>query len=404
MLFTATVTDKTGARRTLAREGLSSREVVASLRAEGYVVAAVELAEGDARREPPWWSPAWLRPMHGFDVEIGLQQLASMLKSGVSLLVALETVADQALSPRAARVWRAVQESVASGGTLSSALAAQGRRFGAAAIELVRVGEQSGELDAALLHAAQQLESQRNLRTLVLNALAYPVFAIVMAVGVCAFLVVGVIPKIAEFLESGGASLPATTQILVDVADWLRANGLAVLVVIAIAVIAFFVARMVPAGRRALDTIALRLPVAGRIQRLAGTAVFSRAMGMLVESGVTLLDSLDVVRSLLANTRLAGRVREAYGTVLRGGQLAPALKARGDFMPMLSQMVAVGETTGSLGEAFAEVARFHEMMLAVAIKRFSVAIEPVLIVITGGIVGYVYIAFFMALFSMAGVS
>ena len=404
MLFSATVTDKSGARRTLAREGTSSREVVAALRAEGYVVASVEAAEGAKGREPPPWSPAWLRPMTGFDVEIGLQQLSSMLKSGVSLLAALETVSEQALSPRASRVWKAVQDGVASGGALSSALAAQGRRFGAAAIELVRVGEQSGDLDAALLHAAQQLESQRNLRTLVLNALAYPVLAVAMAIGVCAFLVVGVIPKIADFLESGGASLPATTQILVDVAGWLRGNGVSVLAAIAAIVILFLLARLMPAGRLALDTVSLRLPIAGRIQRLAGTAVFSRAMGMLVESGVTLLDSLDVVRSLLSNSRLAGRVREAYGTVLRGGALAPALRARGDFMPMLSQMVAVGETTGSLGEAFAEVARFHEMMLSVAIKRFSVAIEPVLIVVTGGIVGYVYIAFFMALFSMAGVS
>ncbi len=404
MLCDATIVDSGGTRRNVRREAASAHEVVAALRAEGCVVVSVEVADGAGHREPPPWSPAWLRPMSGFDVEIGLQQLASMLKSGVSLLVALETVAEQALSPRAARVWRAVQEAVAAGGTLSSALSAQGRRFGAAAIELVRVGEQSGELDAALLHAAQQLESQRNLRTLVLNALAYPAVAVTLAIGVCAFLVVGVIPKIADFLESGGASLPATTQLLVDLSGWLRANGLAVLAGIAAAVLLFLAARLVPAGRLALDTVSLRLPVAGRIHRLAGTAVFSRAMGMLVESGVTLLDSLDVVRSLLSNSRLAGRVREAYGAVLRGGALAPALRARGDFMPMLSQMVAVGETTGSLGEAFAEVARFHEMMLSVAIKRFSVAIEPVLIVVTGGVVGYVYIAFFMALFSMAGVS
>ncbi len=404
MLFRATVTDKTGARQTLAREADSASAVSSALRGEGFVVIGIEAVGGAERRGPPPWSPAWLRPMRSFDVEIGFQQLSSMLKSGVSLLAALDTVAEQALSPRAARVWGAVQDAVASGGALSDALAAQGDRFGPAAIELVRVGEQSGELDAALLQAAQQLESQRNLRSLVLNALAYPAFAVLMAIGVTVFLVVGVIPKIAEFLESGGAALPAATQFLVDLAGWLRLNGVSVLIGIALAVAAFFIVRLIPAGRLALDTAALRVPIAGRIQRLAGTAVFSRAMGMLVESGVTLLDALDVTRSLLSNRRLARRVREAHDVVLRGGALAPALKERGDFMPMLSQMVAVGESTGSLGEAFGEVARFHEMMLAVAIKRFSATIEPVLIVITGGIVGYVYIAFFMALFSMAGVS
>ena len=171
----------------------------------------------------------------------------------------------------------------------------------------------------------------------------------------------------------------------------------------AAAIAAFFGLRAIPSVRLALDAFSLRMPVTGRISRLAGTAVFSRAMGMLVGSGVTLLDSLDVAAGLLANRRLRLRVREAWEAVMAGGTLSPPLKARGDFMPMLSQMVAVGERTGSLAEAFAEVAKFHETMLAGAIKRFSVTIEPLMIIVTGLIVGYVYLAFFMALFSMAGV-
>ena len=404
-VFKATIRDRDGIRRNLSRVGNAKGEVIAALRAEGCVVVGIEEARGTERKIaglPPPWHPAWLRRMGSFDVEIGFQQLASMVRSGVSILLALETVADQAMSPRASLVWHAVRDKVASGTGLSEALAAQRGRFNEVVVQLVRVGEQSGELDSALLHAAAQLESQRNLRALVVNALMYPVFATVMAVAVSVFLVVGVIPRIAEFLEAGGAQLPAMTQMLVDAASWMRANGLAVLAVVAGLVAAFFAVRAFPPGRLALDTAALKLPVTGRIRRLSGTAVFARAMEMLVQSGVTLLSSLEVSRTLLGNRRLRGRIAGAYEAVLRGEPLAPSLKRAREFMPMLSQMVAVGETTGSLGDAFGEVAHFHEKMLAIAIRRFSAVIEPLMIVVVGGIVGFVYLAFFLALFSMAG--
>lgn len=405
MLFSATIVDPSGTRRTVRRDAASARDAASSLRAEGCAVVAVEETKdgavgADAR---PFWHLSWLKPVTRFDIELGLGQLASMVKSGVPLLESLDTVAEQSVSPRAARLWRRVRDRVASGSPLSEALRRDARRFGEASIALVRVGEQSGELDAALLHAAHQMESQRNLRSLTMNALAYPAFAIVAAIGVCAFLVVVVIPKIAAFLEGGGAELPAMTRNLVDISDWLAANGIAVLGGIAAVAAAFFAVRAIPSGRLALDTAALRIPVSGRIFRLAGTAVFARAMGMLVGSGVTLLDSLDVSAGLLQNRRLRRRVVEARDAVMAGGALSPPLKGAGGFMPMLSQMAAVGEATGSLAESFSEVARFHEAMLAVAIKRFSVTIEPLMIIVTGLIVGYVYVAFFLALFSMAGV-
>ena len=402
--FTATVLAPDGRRLTLRRSAPTAHDASAALRAEGHLLLSLAPAADPALSAFRFSPFSWLRPVRSFDVEIGLQQLALMLKSGVSLLLALETVAEQALSPRAARTWQRIRDAVASGTSLSDAIAACGRRFGAAVVELVRVGEQTGELDTALLHAAGQLESQRNLRTLLLNALAYPFFAVVLALGVSVFLVVGVIPKLAAFLETGGAALPASTQFLVDLAAWLRDRGPWVLLALAAAVLLWLAVRAIPAGRLALDTLSLRIPVTGRIRRLAGTAVFARAMGMLVGSGVTLLVSLDTARALLANRRLADRVRGARDAVLRGGALAPALHPRGDFMPMLARMVAVGETTGSLSDAFSEVARFHEMMLAIAIKRFGAAIEPILILLVGGLVGYVYIAFFMALFSISSMS
>lgn len=402
--FEATVRTSAGKRERVKRIAATQREATSSLRDEGHVILSVkELSEDGAASGslPPPWHPSWLKPMGPFDIEIGFRQLASMLKSGVSILVALETVAKQAMSPRASKVWFNLYEMVSSGISLSSALSKCNGIFSAVTIELVKVGEQAGELDSSLLHASRQLESQRNLRSMVVNALTYPIFAVVMALSVSVFLVVSVIPKIGDFLQSGGASLPAITQLLLDISEWIRINGL-LLIIFTVAFLAFIAAlKMTSAGRLFLSTVLLRIPVVGNIQRLSGTASFARAMEMLVQSGVTLVEALDVVRPLLSNARLSLCVRDAYEAVIRGETLASVLRKPGAFTPMLGQMVAVGETSGSLPEAFGEVARFHESMLKVTIRRFSVTIEPIMIIITGLIVGFVYLAFFLALFSMA---
>lgn len=402
--FEATVRTSAGKRERVKRIAATQREATSSLRDEGYVILSVkELSEDGAASGslPPPWHPSWLKPMGPFDIEIGFRQLASMLKSGVSILVALETVANQAMSPRASKVWFNLYEMVSSGISLSSALSKCNGIFSAVTIELVKVGEQAGELDSSLLHASRQLESQRNLRSMVVNALTYPIFAVVMALSVSVFLVVSVIPKIGDFLQSGGASLPAITQLLLDISEWIRINGL-LLIIFTVALLAFIaVLKMTSSGRLLLSTVLLRIPIVGNIQRLSGTASFARAMEMLVQSGVTLVEALDVVRPLLSNARLSLCVRDAYEAVIRGETLASVLRKPGAFTPMLGQMVAVGETSGSLPEAFGEVARFHESMLKVTIRRFSVTIEPIMIIITGLIVGFVYLAFFLALFSMA---
>lgn len=402
--FTAKIKDPAGTIKTLSRQSESRQAFTAWLRSGGNIVLAVNETQEAEPEDGAWpfWHPAWLKPVTSFDLELAFRQLGSMLKSGISLMMSLETVAAQARIPRAAKLWNAIAAKVAAGNSLSFAMEQTSAKFNEVSIQLVKVGEHAGELDTSLLHAAEQLENQRNLRMMVANAVTYPAFATLMAIGVSVYLVAVVIPKISEFLESSGAALPPITRLLMDISFWVRTNGLFLLGGVIIAVLVTAAVRLTKTGRDVTDLALLRLPVAGPILRLSGTAVFSRAMSMLVESGVTLLDALTVTGRLLANSRLARRVNEAKDSVIRGTSLAEALKGAKEFMPMLRRMAAVGETTGSLGEAFAEVARFHEMMLAISIKRFSITVEPAMIFVTAVIVGFVYLAFFMALFSMAG--
>lgn len=392
-----------GQTQTGQAESESASRLAEQLRADGLMVLSVTPAKAQSVRQdglPPWWDPAWLLPVTSLDVELGFRQMASMLRSGVSVLTALKTTSMQSSRPRAASLWLNLEDHIRRGGTLSDAMRLNKRCFTDYIIQLVRVGEHSGEMDTSLSRAAEHLELHRNVRMMVVNALIYPCIATVMAVGVSAYLVFAVIPKISVFLEASGARLPGVTQALIDVSHWLRLNGpLAAAIVIGV-IAAWFAIRRHSVGREMQDSILLRLPVAGRILRLSATAVFARGLGLLIDSGVTLLDALSALEQLLSNRRLSRRIARAREGVMRGETLATMLEQAPEFLPHLARMTAVAEATGTLGPTLEEVARFHESLLVIAIKRFSVLIEPLMIIVTGGIVGFVYIAFFMALFSM----
>ena len=399
MTFLVTAIDPAGRRQRLTREAADRDSLAARLRAEGLVAVAIE----ESVREKQSGRDGFVfGRFTSFDVEMGLRQLAAMLKSGVSLTSALATVSEQADGKKARTVWSRVAERVRGGLSFAEALERSRPKFGGITVRLAEVGERSGELDKALARAADELEQRRNLRNAVVNALVYPFIAVALAIGVSAYLVTVVIPKLSEFLRAGGVELPPLTEALMDFADGVNAHGLAVLGWLGAAVAGWFALRLVGKGREFEDALLMRLPVVGRILRLSGTALFSRALEIMLSSGVTLLDALETSSGLLPNRRLSRRVREAREAVIAGGSLARALEPGREFLPMLRRMAAVGEATGSLPEAFAETARFHEMMLALAIKRFGMLIEPVMIVVTGLIVGFVYLAFFTALFALAG--
>jgi type II secretory pathway component PulF len=401
MVFRVTARDAMGITRTQEREAESRSALMVRLRTEHVVVLSIEEVHTHDGL-PPFWHPAWLKPMTGFDVEMGLRQLASMLRSGVTLVKSLATVAEQSLSPRGQRIWQDVRNMIEHGDTFAAALSNHPRHFSEIVVRLVEVGEKSGELERAVTRAADQMEAKRNLRMAVMNALLYPFIAVSMAIGVSAYLVIAVIPKLAEFLTAGGAQLPPITQMLLDFATWVQLNGLNILIGLVAAILVWIAIRLHSIGHEMEDAFLLRIPITGRILRLAGTALFSRSMQIMTESGITLLDALTTAARLMTNRRFRRRVAASHDGVLRGESFETSLRPAVEFTPMLRRMVAVGEVSGALPETFSELARFHEMLLALAIKRFGMLIEPVAICISGTIVGFVYIAFFMALFAMAG--
>ncbi len=401
--FTFTARDTSGATQGGVLEANTASAAVQELRDRGWFVLdvraeAVPRAPGQtlASLAPSQWLPA-----RSLDVELSLRQIAVMLRSGLTLLESLANAIEQARRPAMGRVWQSVAERIQEGSSLADAMARH-TLFSPMVIQLVRVGEQTGNLEPVLNRAADALENRRDLLATTLTALAYPAVVVVMAIGVAAFMTLSVIPKLQQFLATIGRKLPAMTQLLLDISDVIQVYGLYVGGTLAFAVASVVAVYFWPPGRYWIDRTALRIPLVGKLFRLAGTVSFARALSALLESGITLLEGLRTIERLQGNRYLAELVSSARMSVMQGGSLAPRLLAPGAFMPMLGRMVAVGESAGTLDEVLDEVARFHEDQLRRAVKRLSVIIEPVIIIVIGGIVGFVYIAFFMALFAAGG--
>lgn len=398
MKWRAEIRTPAGERREVEVEAADRTGALAAARREGGVVLGLREGAVKTRRRR---RGSWL-PMKKQEQETGLRQIASMLKSGLPLLDALRTAADPGGGGgRSSRTWGDVAEGIERGRSLAQAMEETGK-FDMYTLALTRVGEQSGELDTTLVQAADALEKRRENRALVVNALFYPVTVGLLTAAVVWFMMTKVIPQMRDFIAEGQGELPEVTQALIDVSDWIGRNGLAIAAWAAGAVAAWWLVRRTAAGREWTDALLLRLPLTGKILRLATTATLARSLSILLESGLTLMDGLEVARGLFRNRRIARRLAESRERIMRGSSFASTLEGAREFMPMLARMAATGEATGTLGSALAGVAAFHEAQLKAAIRRFGMLVEPALIFIVGGIVGFVYVAFFMALFSLAG--
>jgi type IV pilus assembly protein PilC len=389
----------------------SSSAAASSLRARGWIVIFVRAAaaprgrpagNGGPRIARRTFNPlTWLPPTKG-DVELSLQQLAAMLRSGMTLSASIRVAAEQATRPAMAQVWLRVGEQIQTGATLNHAMSRQTRCFPDFIVQLVKVGEASGTLDLVLTRGSEQLERARGLRLTLINALMYPLIVVFMAFTVTAYMLLSLIPKLEKFLSNRNKRLPAITQALLDVSNWLQAYLPHIALGIVLAIIGIWLVRLWPKGRLLLDGWLLRIPIVGGILRTAATASFARTLGMLLESGITLVTGLGILEGLLANRALSRHVVAVRDSVIAGGPLAEPLTNGGFFAPILGRIVAVGEATGTLDTVLTENAEFHEKRLAAHIRWLSTIMEPAIIVIVGGIVGFVYIAFFMALYSAVG--
>lgn len=329
------------------------------------------------------------------------RQMAFMLRAGLPLAECLQLASSQISSPRLNLALRLMYRDIENGQPLSASLRKHRDVFSDIAINLVVAGESTGELDVIMERLAVHLEKKSQLRKQLINALIYPVMVILAAIGVATFMVVAIIPKFAQFIQGRGKRLPESTQALIDGAAFLRENGFIILAV-AIAVILFvFILYKTYKGRRIIDRVVLSMPVMGKPVIYASMAQMNWALSILMRSGITIFDSLKITADLLANKIYSDKLKSASDKVMAGRDLASSIK-HPQIPEIVTHMTAIGERTGSLDRIQQELGVYYQELLEVVIKRLSAMIEPVMILVIGVMVGFVYFAFFQALFALAG--
>jgi type IV pilus assembly protein PilC len=376
---------------------------IALLRSRGLVPMRIEQRAAEQpgaslveSERPGLWGR--IMPGGGEQIEIGLYQIAVMTRNGVNILTALRTVAAQTPYVRLRQIWLGVADRVQSGSSLSQALT-DGRRFNRLVVQMVKVGEQTGELDKVLTRTTVILRKRREILNQQITAMGYPVVVLLAAFAISGWMVVGVIPALAKFLRTVGRKLPAITQALVDVSTVVTTNLPLVIIVLVALVGGIVVMYRYPPTRLVMDRLVLCTPVVGPALRTAASALFARSMAVFLRSGVRVVDGLGTLSALHSNRWLGQIVDRARTSVLRGAALAPSLRAPQGYTGMLTGMIGIGEQSGALDEVLDEVANYHEFHLEQLLKRVSTVFEIVTILVVGGIVGFVYIAFFVALFA-----
>jgi len=390
--------DRSGSIQAGVLEEASLEAAVNVLRTRQWLVLEIDRADEDpsSGKGLGWWLP-----LRAVDIEMSLRQLSLMLRSGVPLLDATKIIHENAERRELHQIWSHISDDILEGASMAEAMEAHGS-FPAVAVYLTRVGEQTGELDTTLLRAADIVRARRKLRSQIMMAMAYPSVVFLAGIAVTLFMVFAVIPRIQRFLETLGKGLPLITQILVNITSFLNDHAMTIGIGTVLTVVSFVVLMVWEPSRYWIDRLLLWVPVFGGVFRTAAAASFARNLQTLIQSGVSLLDGLRSVEDLVGNRRLREQLSATRDLVVEGSSLAEAVRQKANFTPMLPRILAIGESSGRLDEVLSEAADYYEERLEAMISQLAAFVEPVMLLVVGGIVGFVYVAFFMALFAAAG--
>lgn len=329
------------------------------------------------------------------------RQFAAMISSGVALLRTLTIIVDQCKNRKMKATLDEVRRSVEAGLSLSDALAKHPKVFDKLFVSMVRAGEAGGILSEVLLRLADFLENRQRLNAKVRSAMVYP--SVVLAVAVLVFwaMLTFVLPVFQGLFKSIGGELPAYTQFLINLSEYMRSIWMA-LFVICVIIGVWMLKRYhkTDTGKLYIDTTILQLPLFGDLVNKVAVARFSRTFGTLIRAGVPMLSALDVVKETSGNAVVSRAIERVYNEVRQGGTVAKPMAKNTIFPPMVTQMVAVGEETGRLDDMLAKIADFYDMEVENQVDSMTSLLEPIMVVGIGGIVGSVVVGMYLPIFTV----
>ena len=351
-----------------------------------------------------WWQKLTEKKVSSMDVQLFSRQLYTLLKAGVPIMRGLAGLQESAISPAFGRIIKDVRESLDAGRELSAAMARHPTVFTPFYLSMVRVGEMTGRLDEVFLRLFDHLEFDRDMRARVKSATRYPTFVIAAMIIAMVIVNMFVIPQFVKVFASFNAELPLMTRILIGTSAFMVAYW-PLLLVLTIAAIAGFKAwlRTVP-GRYTWDRYKLRFPIAGKIILKGTMARFARSFALSSTSGVPIVQALTVVSQTVDNAYLCARVEQMRDGVERGDSILRTSVAAGVFTPVVLQMIAVGEESGSLDDLMDEIAQMYEREVDYELKTLSAQIEPILITFLGAMVLVLALGIFLPVWDLGKVA
>jgi type IV pilus assembly protein PilC len=336
------------------------------------------------------------------DKAIFSRQFAALVNAGVALVRGLGVLADDCSNRKLKQALLAVNSDVQQGTSLSDSMRKHPACFDDLYVALVQAGEVGGVLDEVLNRLAKLLEDLNRLQNQIKSALAYPVTVGILAVVIFLAMTMFLLPIFADMFQSFDAELPLFTQIMLGVSRFLRQPLNWVVMVGVLALVAFFLRRYYATvnGRRTIDRFALKMPLFGDLIQKTATARFCRTFGSVSRSGVPILTALEIVRDTAGNQVIAEAVDEARKDVQTGGMISLALQKHSVFPAMAIQMISIGEETGELDQMLMKVADFYEDEVEQAVKALTSIMEPLMIVVLGGMVGAILISMYLPMFRL----
>lgn len=405
-IFSYQATDKRGQEVTGMVEADSLALAINQVRSLGYFPTKVKEDAGKlARKKRAKKKGAGMAIAIGGSVKrkqitLMTRQLATLIDAGLPLLRSLSILYDQQKPGKLKNILDELVNDVQSGTTFSEGLAKHPKAFDKLYVNMVRAGEVGGMLEVVLNRLADFAERREALARKVKGAMIYPIMVLLVAGGVVTFLLMRVVPTFAEIFSDLGGALPAPTQFLVNLSEALKESFLKMILYAVGIIVGVRMIFKIEIVRAIKDRVVLRLPLLGQLTRKIGVARFSRTLGTLITSGVPILQSLSIVKETIANRVIANAVGEVHDSIREGETIAGPLEESGAFPPMAVNMIDVGEETGNLDSMLLKVADIYDAEVEVAINGMLQMLEPAMMVVLGGIVGFIVISMYLPIFSM----
>lgn len=328
------------------------------------------------------------------------RQLSAMLGAGMSIVATLDGLHDQTSNKNFKIVIENLKKGIEGGQAFSESLVQYPEVFDDLFVNMIRSGEQSGQLAETAARVASFLEASARLRRKVKAAMSYPTIVLCIALGIAALMIVFIVPVFASMFDDFGAELPGPTQFLMNVSDGVREHAIVVIVLVTIAAVAFQKWKQTDTGAFAMDRFALKFPVLGTLTQKVAVSRFARTFAQLSRSGVPILSALEIVAGATGNRVFGKAIRESRKTVERGEPLSTALAECVFFPRLLIHMMSAGEKTGKIDDMMQNIADFYDDEVDTMLEGLMSLLEPLLIVFLGVIIGGIVVCMFLPIFKM----